>query len=60
MKNILLHTVPVLALALGAIFGLTAEEQTTFTQAVTSIISSVFAILAIWMHYKKTKKVKEQ
>lgn len=60
MKNIFLHTVPVLALTLGAIFGLTAEEQTAFTQAATSIVSSVFAILAIWMHYKKGRKAEQQ
>lgn len=55
MKNILLHTVPVVVLALAAIFGLTAEEQNIITQGLTAIIGAVFAIVPIVLHHKKSK-----
>ena len=56
MKNILLHTVPVVVLALAAIFGLSAEEQNTLTQALTAIIGAVFAIVPIVVHHQEKKK----
>lgn len=55
-KDILLHSVPVAILALGSIFGLTAEEQNGLTQAITAVIGAIFAIMAIVVHHKTVKK----
>ena len=55
MKNILLHTVPVVVLASAAIFGLTADEQNTITQGLTAVIAAAFAIVPIVVHHKKVK-----
>lgn len=54
-KNILLHAIPVVVLALGAVFGLTSEEQNALTQGLTTIIVSVFAVVPIVLHMKLHK-----
>ena len=50
MKEILLHEIPVIALALGAIFGLNAEEQNTIAQVLTDIVVGIFAVIPIVKH----------
>ncbi|WP_077616891.1 SoxR reducing system RseC family protein [Caenibacillus caldisaponilyticus] len=60
MKNLLLHTVPVIVLALAAIFGLSAEEQNELTQALTALIGAVFAIVPIVVHHRERKKNENQ
>lgn len=56
LKEILLHSVPVALLALGAIFGLDTEEQNSIAQALTAIIGGIFGVLAIWRHHKMAKQ----
>ena len=56
MKEILLHEIPVIALALGAIFGLNAEEQNTIAQVLTDIVVGIFAVIPIVKHRILKKK----
>lgn len=50
LKDILLHTTPVVVLALAAIFGLGMNEKSMLTQLLTAIVGGVFAVIPIIKH----------
>lgn len=59
MKNILLHTVPVLCLAVGAIFGIDAKETSVIQQALTTLIGVAFTVSPIVINFINSKKAKD-
>jgi len=56
IKDVLLHEVPVIVIALAAMVGLDTSEQNIVTQVLTDVITGVFALIPIFRHRIKTKK----